>query len=299
MNSAKRNILIAPLNWGLGHATRCIPVINALIENNFNPIIASDGMALQLLKKEFPLLTHLELPPYDIRYPKNGASFKWKLLRSLPQIILASRKENKLVKQWVKTYNLQGIISDNRFGVYHQTVPSVYITHQLKVLSGKTTEISTDLHHYVIQKFDECWVPDVVTRPHLSGKLGRLKKATFKLKYIGLLSRFQKKKLPIIYKLLVVLSGPEPQRTLLETKVLIALSDYVGEILIVRGIVENKQVIEQHENITQYNFMTSEQLEDAINSSAIVLCRSGYSSLMDLSVLEKKVFLIPTPGQYE
>ena len=79
-----KRILVAPLNWGLGHATRCIPIIRALKAHNFEPVIASDGAALQLLKKEFPDLEHVELPSYNITYPKNGKRFKSKLISETP-----------------------------------------------------------------------------------------------------------------------------------------------------------------------------------------------------------------------
>ena len=129
----KKRILVAPLNWGLGHATRCIPIINALINHNYEPIIASDGIALQFLKKEFPDLKAIELPSYNIKYPKKGNHFKWKLLKDAPKIIKVINAEIKAIKTIVERFNISGIISDNRFGVYSNTIPSVYITHQLKV----------------------------------------------------------------------------------------------------------------------------------------------------------------------
>lgn len=88
-NSYSKTILIAPLNWGLGHATRCIPIIKALQENNYIPIIASDGIALEILRKEFPYLQFLELPSYQIEYSKNGKNFKWKLLKNFPKMMEA------------------------------------------------------------------------------------------------------------------------------------------------------------------------------------------------------------------
>ena len=150
-----KNILVAPLNWGLGHATRCIPIINALLENGFNPILASDGSALALLRKEFPQLTSLELPSYNIEYAKKGENFKWKLIKNSPKTIGAILTEKAQIKKWVVEYDLQGIISDNRLGVYSKKVPSVFITHQLIVLSGKTTWISSKLHQFFIAKFNE------------------------------------------------------------------------------------------------------------------------------------------------
>jgi len=295
----QKNILVAPLNWGLGHATRCIPIIKALLENGFQPIIASDGTALALLKKEFPNLTALELPSYQIEYAKKGENFKWKLLKNSPKTINAILSEKKIVKKWVKEYQLSGIISDNRLGVHSKKIPSVFITHQLMVLSGKTTWISSKLHQFFIAKFDECWVPDAKEIPNLSGKLGHLKETNLTIKYLGVLSRMQKKELPTQYELMVILSGPEPQRTLLEEKLISELKNYQERVIFVKGQVELEQKTETIGNITFYNFMQTQQLEQTFNESEMVLCRSGYTTVMDLAKLEKKAFFIPTPGQFE
>jgi len=290
---------VAPLNWGLGHATRCIPIIRALEINGFTPIIASDGIALQLLEKEFPHLQTLKLPSYEIEYAKNGADFKWKLIKNSPKMIDAIFTEKKVVKKWIKEYNLHGIISDNRLGVYSKKIPSVFITHQLNVLSGKTTWISSKLHQHFIKKFAECWVPDIERLPNLTGKLGHLKKNKLNLQYIGPLSRLEKKDVPIQYDLMVILSGPEPQRTYLEQNLKKEVQRFEGKVIFIKGVVESEQKMETDEHVTYYNFMTSEQIETAFNESAMVLCRSGYTTVMDLAKLGKKAFFIPTPGQFE
>ena len=175
LNSTNKTILIAPLNWGLGHATRCIPIIKALQENNYIPIIASDGIALALLKKEFPYIKTLKLPSYEIEYSKDGKDFKWKLLKNLPKMMQAIWKEKKLVKKWIKKYDIDGIISDNRLGVISKKVPSVFMTHQLNVMTGNTTWITSLLHQNIIKKYTECWVPDFEGNPNLTGELGHIK----------------------------------------------------------------------------------------------------------------------------
>ena len=298
-NSSSKTILIAPLNWGLGHATRCIPIIKALQENDFVPIIASDGIALELLRKEFPYLQTLELPSYQIEYAKNGKNFKWKLLQNFPKMINSILKEKKMVKQWIRKYAVDGIISDNRLGVFSKKVPSVFITHQLNVMSGSTTWITSKLHQHIIKKYTECWVPDFEGRRNLSGDLGHLKKSKLKLRYIGPLSRMQKREVPKLYDLMIILSGPEPQRGLLEEKLKKEVLNYRGKVVFIKGIVEKEQKKEQIDHVSFYNFMNTHQLEQTFNESDVVLCRSGYTTIMDLVQLEKKAFFIPTPGQYE
>jgi uncharacterized protein (TIGR00661 family) len=299
LENLTKNILVAPLNWGLGHATRCIPIIRELEKNGFTPILASDGVALQILQKEFPHLLALTLPSYEIEYAKNGADFKWKLIKNSPKMIDAIFEEKKIVKKWIKEHSLYGIISDNRLGIYSKKIPSVFITHQLNVLSGNTTWISSKLHQHFIKKFTECWIPDIEKQPNLTGKLGHLKKTTLNLRYLGPLSRLEKKELPIKHDLMVILSGPEPQRTYLEEKLKKEVKRFDGKVIFIRGVVEPEQKTQQEGNVVYYNFMTSEALETAFNESGMVLCRSGYTTVMDLAKLGKKAFFIPTPGQFE
>ncbi len=295
--------MVAPLNWGLGHATRCIPIINALLEEGHEPYIASDGVALSLLQKEFPDLPAFELPSYKITYAEKGKNFKIKMIWDSPKVIKAMAKEKKAVKKLVKEHQIDGIISDNRLGVFYKKVPCVFITHQLNVLSGNTTWMSSKAHQKIIKKFDACWVPDVKEKPNLTGKLGHLKKPKSNIHYLGPLSRFEKKDLPALFDLMVLLSGPEPQRTFLEEKILSELESYAGRVLFVKGKIEDQQRIEQkqteHHHLTLYNFMQSDELQQALNQSKKVLCRSGYTTVMDLAKLEKKAFFVPTPGQYE
>ncbi|MFD2726115.1 glycosyltransferase [Hyunsoonleella rubra] len=295
----KKRILIAPLNWGLGHATRCIPIIKALYENGFEPIIASDGIALQLLRKEFPGFSSIELPSYNITYAKKGKHFKLKLLKDSPRLAKTIKAERKATKLIVENHRIAGVISDNRLGVYDKKVPSVFVTHQLNVLSGRTTWLSTKLHEKFITKFDECWVPDNEGNINLSGKLGHKKHLDIPTKYIGPLSRFNKSNTQNRIDLLVLLSGPEPQRTMLEEKLLKEVGNFKGSVVFVRGVMEQKQTITEKGPVTIYNFMTSVLLEKTINESKLVLCRSGYTTVMDLAKLEKLAFFIPTPGQSE
>jgi uncharacterized protein (TIGR00661 family) len=299
LNPIPKTILIAPLNWGLGHATRCVPIIKALEKNNFIPIIASDGIALDLLRKEFPYLQTLELPSYQIEYAKNGKNFKWKMIKSCPKMIQAVLDEKKIIQKWIDKHAIDGVISDNRLGVFSKKVPSVFITHQLQVMTGNTTWITTKLHQYFIKKYTECWVPDYEQNPNLTGALGHVKNACFPIKYLGPLSRLQEKPTEKIYDLMIILSGPEPQRSILEEKLKKEVLRFKGAVIFIKGIVEKEQTKEQLGHVTYYNYMNSGQLEMSFNQSEMVLCRSGYTTVMDLAKGNKKAFFIPTPGQYE
>lgn len=295
----RKRILVAPLNWGLGHATRCIPIIQRLEKKGFEPVIASDGEALLLLKKEFQHLKSFELPSYNITYTTKGSLLKWKLFLHSPSIHKNIKKEKKVTKKLVEQENLSGIISDSRFGVRYEHLPNVFITHQLNVLSGKTTFLSSRLHQNYISKFDECWVPDAPGKPNLSGFLGHLKHPSDSIKYMGILSRFEKKEMSPEYDYMVLLSGPEPQRTLLENKLLEEFQDTDKRVLFVRGVLTETAFQNTNPNIELHNYLYGEALENAINKSKLIISRSGYTTLMDLAKLEKKAFFIPTPGQFE
>ncbi len=300
-----KKILIAPLNWGLGHATRCIPIINGLIKEGFEPILAGDGDSLKLLQNEFPKLLSYDLPSYNIQYTKKGKNLKYKLLFNSLGIVKAVKKEQQVVSEIIKKESIKGIISDNRFGVRSDKIPSVYITHQINVLSGNTTFFTTKFHQYIISKFDECWVPDYKDPPNLAGELSHSNNTKLNLKYIDPVSRFDfvipsnegisNKK----YDLMVLLSGPEPQRGLLEEKLLKELKSYSKKVLFVRGIISDKEIFVQNKNIEFVNFMLQKDLQKAILQSKVIIARSGYSTIMDLEKLSAKAFFIPTPGQFE
>jgi len=289
---------VAPLNWGLGHATRCMPIIEALKNHGFVPILAGDGESLGLLRKEYPSLSYYRLPSTKVKYSKNGSFLKYKLLSQTPKLYRSIGLENEMVQGIHKKEHLSGIISDNRFGTYSLEVPSVYVTHQLKVLSGKTSFLSSSLHQQIISKFDQCWVPDYESSG-LAGELSRIRKQAVSTKYIGPLSRFKRNPKKKEWDLVAVLSGPEPQRSLLEEKLLSQLESFDGKSLIVQGQIGKEQEIKNQGKITLINFMLNNELRDAIEGAELVVSRSGYSSIMDFEALEAKVFFIPTPGQFE
>ena len=296
----KRKIIVAVLNWGLGHASRSIPVIKALQDEGFEPVLASDGEALLLLRKEFPGLKWLELPTYRITYPRQGRLMKFHFLLKGPRILKAVIAEHKAIKRFISSDGgVAGIISDNRLGAFSKEVPSAYMTHQLKLFSGSTSGLTTSMHHYFINQYDECWIPDEEGPDNLTGRMSQASGLKIPVKYLGILSRFEKRDSAEKYDLLVLLSGPEPQRSLLEEILLKELRAYSGEILFVRGKIEGVTISEKTGKMETASYLTGKELETALNSAKMILSRSGYSSIMDLAALGKKAFFIPTPGQYE
>ena len=293
-----KHILFTVLNWGLGHASRSIPLIQTLIDQSANVIIGSDGRALDLLREEFPALECIELPAYNVHYQTKNMF--WNIGTQLPKIVRAIRAEHQLIKKIVHQKQINAIISDNRFGCYHADIPSMFITHQIRIkINVPVLEtLVQKVNELFIKKFDQCWIPDYESTPNLSGKLSHHHQLK-NVKYLGALSRMQLFETTIKYDLIVVLSGPEPQRSILEKQILKQLKFTHLKTLIVQGTTASFEEKQLTPNIKQISFLTTKALNKAILESNIVVCRSGYSSIMDLVALKKKAILIPTPGQTE
>ena len=295
-------VLIAPLDWGLGHATRCIPIIYECIKQGCDVLIAADKHTLELLKKEFPYANFLRYKGYEIRYSRNKAWFAIQMFRQLPKIVTAVIKENRWLRKAVKKYKVDAVLSDNRFGMFCKQVPCVYITHQLFIKTGNrfTETIARRIHYYFIKKYTSCWVPDFKENG-LAGELSHPQKIPGNVIYIGPLSRFEKlANESKVYDLLIVLSGPEPQRSIFENIIFDQLKTFRGKVLLVRGLPSEKEHIKVSQNLVEIvNYLSAKELNLAIAQSKIVVCRSGYTSVMDLFKLQKPAILVPTPGQTE
>lgn len=297
MSDEKKIVIFGVLNWGLGHATRSIPLIKALQRHGFEVVLASDDGAADLLKEEFPQLIFEELPAYNIRY---GNSLWLSMALQLPKIVEVSRRENKSLKKLVKKYRPIGVISDSRFGFYSKKVPSVYVSHQLKLMTPFMRKLISARHHSFIAKYNECWIPDVKEKGGLTGEMGHSLKPDVPCRYVGWLSRFQASaaELPKKYRACAILSGPEPLRTQLEEKLLHQFAGLSGEFLLIRGTAE-AVACEASPNVKVLDLASSEEIREYISASEIVISRSGYSSVMDYAALGNNALLIPTPGQPE
>jgi UDP-N-acetylglucosamine transferase subunit ALG13 len=299
----KPRILVAPLDWGLGHATRCIPVIYTLMAQNAEVWVAAEGAQEILLKKEFPGLSFLPLSGYRVRYGGSAKSLFWKMLWQTPRILRTIKKEHRWLNDVVIRYGFDAVISDNRYGLYHPSISTIFITHQLAIKTplGKWAEGLLQRFSYkFINRFGCCWIPDQ-EEDSLAGELSHPSKMpSVPVKYIGILSRLQKNE-PIVkkHRLFISLSGPEPQRTLFENKIVNEISHYKGTATIVRGLPANLSLIPSTNDIKFYNHLTTEEYNREMEEAELVISRSGYSTIMDLARLEKKSILVPTPGQTE
>lgn len=285
------------MDWGLGHATRCVPIIDTFLKNGTEVWVAGNGNSLELLKKEFPDLTYFQLPGYHIDYFSNNMYFN--ILLQLPKLLKGIIGEYFAVRKIIRNHPIELLISDNRFGCFSRKVKSVFITHQVNIqIPFKPLQYLVNfINRSIIKQFDECWIPDAPSI-RLSGKLSGPKNLV-NVRFIGLLSRMKKISIKEKWDLVVVLSGPEPQRTRFEKMILEQVIPLKINTIIIQGIVAKRVQKSVSEHVKIISYCTTKELNEVMSAAKIILCRSGYSSLMDLVMLQKKAILVPTPGQTE
>lgn len=301
MNARKR-ILVAPLNRGLGYASRCIPIITKLLGYGIEVMTAVDGRALDLLRREFPTLNHIHFPEYIEQYMYEGM-LPWMLLKHFPIVGKKISEEHDTLELLVKQFNIDAVISDSRFGVYSTAVPSILIIHQLNFLLPKFAQSLENLLTVPVrmqsEKFSECWIPDYKESHSLAGKLTHPHLLPKNSYYIGPLSRLQTTDVMKKIDVLIMLAEPEPQRTIFEQIIFSQLQGTKLKAMIIRGKPEQTTRIKLPDNIVMVSSLQTEELSKAISYSHIVLTRPGYSTIMDLSFIAAKAIFIPTPHHAE
>ena len=299
----KKTILVAPLDWGLGHATRCIPLIRLLQQLGCEVILASHGEQLALLQNEFPRIRTTLLQGYHIRYSKSKRRLALKVLLQIPKILLSICNEHRWLRKIIKELHIDIVISDNRFGLYTKQIPCIFITHQLCIQAPYKwlQNFIQKVNYKFINRFNECWVPDFESSFNIAGNLSHPQNLPVTpLKYLGILSRFEKvESVEIKYEYLAILSGPEPQRTLFEQKLLSIAAQLNGKMLMLRGKPGSDEKISSPTNCTVVNHLSAAAMQQAFAQSGFIISRSGYTTVMEVLMMQKKSLLIPTPGQTE
>jgi Glycosyltransferase family 28 C-terminal domain len=298
--------------------------------------IAASGDQKALLQEEFPLLPFVEIPGYGVKYGKNRASTLYRLIRSVPKILIRIKREKEWLKAFLALEKPDAVIADNRYGLFAPGLYSILITHQLAIRTslGRIADLLLQRAYYrMINRFSCCWVPDFKgsqdgdfeaghgdrrSEPQsLAGSLSRPRKLpAIPTRYIGLLSRFENpaaspsgaeiaapngaQSAPSSCDLLVLLSGPEPQRTILEQLLLAQLTSYPGSVILVRGLPGSQSIGPRvPDGIRVNNHLPARELNEVMSGAGMVISRAGYSTVMDLVKLGKKAILVPTPGQTE
>ena len=304
-SSHSLNMLVAPLDWGLGHAARCVPLVQALLDHGCRVVLAAEGPQAQLLAEAFPDLEILPLPGYRITYSRRGVW--WKILWQLPKLQLSIRREHRWLEQLLRQRSFDAVISDNRYGFWSRRCASVILTHQLQPALPRGMSwlqgLARRTFYRLLQPFDACWVPDVADAAQgLSGQLGHPRPMpSLPVQYLGWLTRFRpaSPSSPARWHLLVVLSGPEPQRSLLEARVLAQLPAVERPVLLVRGLPGETEALRLPAPHQAVNHLPGPAMQQEMQAAEFVLCRGGYSTLMDAFTLGKKCLLVPTLGQTE
>jgi UDP:flavonoid glycosyltransferase YjiC (YdhE family) len=301
-----KTVLISPLDWGLGHATRIIPIIREFQAQGANIILGAEGKAFNLLKIEFPDLLIIRLPGISMHYP-NGKFLALKLGLEIPAYLKQIRAEHQLLEKIIDEYSVDIVLSDNRYGLWSGKCKAIFMTHQLQIQAPGIWKFMNPIIQIVnysfIRKFDECWIPDIAQFPGISGKLGHPAVFPKSSYYIGILSRFKRQEFrstSIQYDYLGIVSGPEPQRTQFQNLLFEAFSKSKKRCALICGLLNDKLPENQtNGNVHLFDHLRAEEFLELIHSSDTVICRSGYSGIMDMIVLQKKAILIPTPGQTE
>lgn len=280
-----------------------MPLIEKFLSAGFKVIIAAGGDQKILLQSAFPQLELVEIKGYSIKYGSTKWKTIFKIFFQIPKILIAINRENKWLKRFIAATHPDVIVSDNRFGLHHKSIVSIFITHQLHIKTslGKFADsIAQRVNYRFINRFDYCWVPDSANDIHLAGVLSHPTiKPAIPVLYTGLLSAVKKEPIPVTNPLLLLLSGPEPQRTILENMLLQQVDQLLHTAILVRGLPSATTSIPPRKGLTIYNYLSGQQLQQVINASAIIVSRSGYSTLMDVLPLGKKCIVVPTPGQAE
>lgn len=301
LSTENDHFLICPLNWGMGHATRSAVLADLLISRGFRVSFAAGGLAYDFLKVRFPDQPLYFFHGYKIRYPRNSNMVRAMLLQ-MPAIFFSVIREHYRLKKLVRQLDVTVVISDNRFGLWHKRVKSIYITHQVFIRAPRRLEFAEPLlaafHRFIIRKYDCCWIPDNPEGFRLSGLLSTDSKLPEKTFLAGVWSRFtfsegiEKK-----WDLCIIISGPEPQRSIFE-KIILPQIPAGTRAVVFRGSpgTLEKTVIN---NTVMHSHADDYTMANAIMASGVVISRPGYSTIMDLAVLRKKAVFIPTPGQTE
>jgi uncharacterized protein (TIGR00661 family) len=301
-------VLVAPLDWGLGHAARCIPVIHAFIQSGCKVILGTSGKSGTFLKNQFPELESVDFPCLKIRYASRFVFFR--LLLLLPGILFMTIREHIFLKRYAAERDLDLVISDNRYGLYHKEIHSVILTHQLfirlPVLLRPLRKILWKITFIMLSRFDECWIPDLPEpSASLSDELSHGKIKLVHYRYIGPLSRFADAVNSELtqpdkhFDLLVILSGPEPQRTIFENIIMNQAAGLNIRTMIFRGLPSTDKTVRVKGTVTVTDHPGDEDFMTVVKQAGKIICRSGYSTIMDLIALKRQALLVPTPGQTE
>lgn len=301
-NPKGKRVLVCPLYWGMGHATRSLPIVNHYLEQGCEVWVAGNTPVLSFYEQEQPKV-HLLCFDNVVMHYQRRLPLWIVLLWQLPKFVYGIAKEHRQLRTLIRQHHIDLVISDNRYGLWTRQVPCVFITHQLMVKMPKWCRWIEPLVHkmvlHFVRKYTQCWVPDREGNDNLSGDLAHKYPLPKNVRFIGTLSRFSRAEVAEKkYAYLVLLSGPEPQRTVLENKLKVFLLNTYKPAVMLCGKPEREQHC-QEENLLIVNHASTAEIQHLVEQSEQLIVRSGYSTLMDLEAWGKTAIIVPTPHQTE
>jgi UDP:flavonoid glycosyltransferase YjiC (YdhE family) len=292
---SQKRILLSPLNWGMGHVARCIPLIDTFLKNGNTVIVAvSDDQAI-VFRAYFPSIEVVKHEGYPFVFAGKG-NFSLDLARQFKGLKKRLRSEVEQTEKLVNDLHIDLVISDHRYGFYSTQVPSIMITHQLNLPVRWFEGWVQKVHERYLRQFTEIWIPDMADSS-FAGQLSENLK-NFNCTYIGALSRFQLNAIPAIKTIdsVIIASGPSiyaEQFVREQLKKLDANS---------KAIIIASPEVKQRLGVIEVAIQSAEDwksCDETIIKARKIISRCGYSTLMDLSVLKVPFSLTPTPGQRE
>ncbi len=287
-------ILYACNDWGMGHVARSIPIIQQLLQQNNHVIFAGTAQQQAILREYFSELQCIDLKGYEFQFTGNG-NWTFEMLKNTLRMHNSVKEENAEVQQWCQQLKISLVISDHRYGFRHQTIPSIFITHQVTLPLRGIQQVANQWHANQLKKFTSIWVLDT-DKHQFAGKLSTTKIA-FPIQYIGIQSRFSHRELEPQNYILAVISGPEPYAEQLFNEI-IQLAHHTDDkiICICQKKYNFTDLPNSLEIVNNASWLTMDELFYNCKS---IISRSGYTTIMDNVILRKPIRYIPTPGQLE
>ncbi len=304
MRGAGKRVLFAVGHWGLGHATRDLPLIRGLLAEGCEVLVGCDGPPLEVLRRELEGVCEvLRLPGSPIPLASTPLRFYTRYALLLGPMWRSKATQHAEVERLVRQRGIDLVISDNRYGCYSRRVPSYLIAHGMRFIppfGDWWLEPSLEYFNYrAFAPFARLIVPDFAV-DSLSGALSHDLRfiAPERLAYIGPLSSIRRRQTPEDLDYFITISGPEPQRGMLEQRLLAQAPHLPGQGVMALGR-PGAGFLGWHGNCRVYGYLDRSAQEEMLNRARLVVSRSGYSTLMELAELGKHALLIPTPGQTE
>jgi UDP:flavonoid glycosyltransferase YjiC (YdhE family) len=297
---------VCPIDWGLGHASRDIPLIRKLLGKNVEVILGGDGSSLEFLKIEFPYLEVIRIPSHKFIYSKIFPAW-FMIIVQIPAFLKGIIIEHRFLKKIIHSYHIDLVISDARYGLWSRQILSVILTHQIRIKMPwffKAFEYPVNyINRIALGKFSQIWIPDLPGHINLSGMLSHNITIPSDSLYTGFLSGFQKNTItdesPDKFEVVLLLSGPEPQRSVLEKRITAQLLKENRKSLVIGGKTGDHSSEDLSESCKRVSFLSGYTLYNILKNARYIICKSGYSTIMDLVTIGKTAFMIPTPGQTE